>query len=174
MVEKGEISSCSYKTIVQIPPFSTILGITLTFHMRYTQSTKIPTLSQHGYAPSMHSFFLSLNCSACRWREVHWVLWPTTPITPKWSLFISRNSQLRKTSPRKGRSYARDYLSDFSARPVKISTKKRNIRQIWTTVLVDGRGFDFGSDFFSSFFSSFFFSFFFFFFIFFYFFFFLA
>ena len=59
MVEKGEISSCSYKTIVQIPPFSTILGITLTFHMRYTQSTKIPTLSQHGYAPSMHSFFLS-------------------------------------------------------------------------------------------------------------------
>ena len=46
-----------------------------------------------------------------------------------------------------------EVLSEFFlTRPVKISTKKGNILRIWTTVLVDGRGFDFGSDFFFFFF----------------------
>ena len=127
--EKGELTHVLIR-LRRYSPFFHHLSIILTFYPFFLIFNKNPDTVSTGYAPSMHSFFLSLNCSACRWREVHWVLWPTTPITPKWSLFISRNSQLRKTSPRKGRSYARDHLSDFSARPVKISTKKRDILQI--------------------------------------------
>ena len=161
MVEKGEISSYSYKTIVQIPPFSTISHPHLwnEWHFIRDKLSQQKTDIDFTRLRSSNALLLPLaNCSACRWREVHWVLWPTTPITPKWSLFISRNSQLRKTSPREVRSYIRN-LSDFSGWPVRITTKQRNILQTWTTILVDGRGFDFGFDFFFLFFS--FFSFFF-------------
>ena len=111
MVEKGEISSYSYKTIVRIPPFSTISHPHLwnEWHFIRDKLSQQKTDIDFTRLRSSNAPHLPLaNCSACRWREVHWVLWPTTPITPKWSLFISRNSQLRKTSPREVRSYIRN------------------------------------------------------------------
>ena len=62
MVEKGEISSCSYKTIVQIPPFSTISHPHLWNGWNFIRdklSQQKSTLISPDYAPPMHSFFLS-------------------------------------------------------------------------------------------------------------------
>ena len=62
MVEKGEISSCSYKTIVRIPPFSTISPPICEMNdisLEINLVNKKPTVISPDYAPPMHPIFLS-------------------------------------------------------------------------------------------------------------------
>ena len=111
MVEKGEISSCSYKTIVQIPPFPTIWAF---FHILFVFPSFFPFISFFPFFPPFwHYFeilFVCFTISALCWHFFHFppfftilaLFW--SPLATSASKVAPRGGQGSKKLSRRGKS----------------------------------------------------------------------